>query len=210
MIGLFLGALAGYSGGVIDELIMRITDIFLAIPAFLLVLVVIATVGYTIASLEGRVGVLMLAFIVTWWPGYTRIVRSQVLVTREQKYVEASKASGAKTGRILGRHIIPNSLYPIFVSMSLDVGGIPLAIGGIAFLGYQIFPTVYFPEWGTISALAVGTIPAQLGYIAGCTANCLFPWWQIFFPGATLFMFAISVNFLSDGLRDALDPRLRR
>jgi peptide/nickel transport system permease protein len=210
MIGLMLGSIAGYSGGYVDEAIMRVTDIFLAIPGFLLILVVIASVGYTIHTLDGRVGVLMLAFIVTWWPGYTRIVRSQVLVTREQKYVEASKASGAKTGRILGRHIIPNSLYPIFVSMSLDVGSIPLAVGGIAFLGFQIFPTQYFPEWGTISALSVETIGAQLSYIAGCTQNCLFPWWQLFFPGATIFMFAISVNFLSDGLRDALDPRLRR
>jgi peptide/nickel transport system permease protein len=210
MIGLALGAVAGYAGGYVDEVIMRITDIFLAIPAFLLVLVTIATVGYSIKSLDGRVGVLMLAFIITWWPGYTRIVRSQVLVTREQKYVEASKASGAKTGRILGRHIIPNSLYPIFVSMSLDVGSIPLSIGGIVFLGFQIFPTQYFPEWGTISALSVETVGAQLAYISSCTSGCQFPWWQLFFPGATIFMFAIAVNFLSDGLRDALDPRLRR
>jgi peptide/nickel transport system permease protein len=210
LIGLTLGAIAGYFGGYVDEGIMRVTDIFLAIPGFLLVLVTIATVGYQIHTLPGRVGVLMLAFIVTWWPLYTRVVRGQVLVTREQKYVEASKASGAKSGRIIIKHIIPNSLYPIFVQMSLDVGSIPLAIGGIAFLGFQIFPTPYFPEWGTLSALSVNIVGGQIGYLAGCTVNCLFPWWQIFFPGACVFMFAIAVNFLSDGLRDALDPRLRR
>jgi peptide/nickel transport system permease protein len=208
MIGLLLGATAGYFGGIVDEVVMRLTDIFLSIPGFLLVLVIIASVGATISSLDGRILVLMGAFIVTWWPLYTRIVRGQVLVTREQKFVEASKASGARSGRMILRHIIPNSMYPIFVQMSLDVGAIPLALGGIIFLGFQIFPTEYFPEWGTIAALSVNIIPSELVLCSGGT--CIFPWWQILFPGLTLFLFAISVNFLSDGLRDALDPRLRR
>jgi peptide/nickel transport system permease protein len=208
MIGLLLGATAGYFGGIVDEVVMRLTDIFLSIPGFLLVLVIIASVGATISTLDGRILVLMGAFIVTWWPLYTRIVRGQVLVTREQKFVEASKASGARSGRMILRHIIPNSMYPIFVQMSLDVGAIPLALGGIVFLGFQIFPTEYFPEWGTIAALGVQIIPSELVLCSGGT--CVFPWWQILFPGITLFLFAISVNFLSDGLRDALDPRLRR
>lgn len=208
LIGLMLGAVAGYFGGYVDEVVMRFTDIFLSIPGLLLILVILAVIGSSLQSLEGRVLVLMGAFIVTWWPLYTRIVRGQVLVTREQKYVEASKASGARSGRIITKHIIPNSLYPVFVQMSLDVGSIPLALGAIVFLGFNIFPTLYFPEWGTIAALSVVTLPAQLTLCAG--GSCVFPWWQVFFPGATLFLFAISVNFLSDGLRDALDPRLRR
>ena len=208
MIGLMLGSIAGYFGGYVDEVLMRFTDIFLAIPGLLLILVILAAVGANIRSLDGRVFVLMGAFIVTWWPGYTRVVRGQVLVTREQKYVEASRASGAGSGRIIVRHIIPNSLYPVFVPMSLDVGSVPLLLGAIVFLGFNIFPTQYFPEWGTISALSVRILPTQLTACAG--GSCIFPWWQFFFPGLALFLFAISVNFLSDGLRDALDPRLRR
>ena len=194
---------------------MRFTDIFLSIPGLLLVLVTLAVVGGDFPSLYGRLGLLMGAFVVTFWPIYTRIVRSQVLVTREQKYVEASRASGAKTGRILARHIIPNSMYPVFVQMSLDVGSIPLAIAGIVFLGFQIFPSQYFPEWGSMAANSVGVDTVQ-SFILYCqTASqsgtgCVFPWWQILIPGGIIFLFAISVNFVSDGLRDALDPRLRR
>jgi peptide/nickel transport system permease protein len=212
LIGLVLGAMAGYLGGVVDELVMRITDIFLSIPALLLVLVTLAALGPSFSTLPQRVGLLVAAFIIVWWPSYTRIVRGQVLVTREQKYVEASRASGAKTPRIILKHIVPNSLYPVFVQLSLDVGSIPLLIGGIAYLGFHIFPTIYFPEWGQMSAIAVQILPSQLTQcqIATAGAPCAFPWWQLLFPGLVVFLFAISVNFLSDGLRDAFDPRLRR
>lgn len=207
-IGLMLGSVAGYFGGLVDEFIMRLTDIFLSIPGLLLVLVLLAVFGTKVSGFEGRVIVLMGAFIITWWPLYTRIVRGQVLVTREQKYVEASKASGAKSGRILRRHIVPNSLFPVFVQLSLDVGSIPLALGAIVFLGFQIFPSPYFPEWGSVSALAIQQVPS---FVTECLSfTCDFPWWQLLFPGLVIFLFAISVNFLSDGLRDALDPRLRR
>ncbi|MCI4318399.1 MAG: ABC transporter permease [Thermoplasmata archaeon] len=208
LIGLMLGSLAGYKGGLADEAIMRFTDIFLSIPGLLLVLVLLAVLGGSIPTLTGRILLLMGAFIITWWPFYTRIVRGQVLVTREQKYVEASRASGAKSGRIILRHIVPNSLFPVFVQMSLDVGSIPLSLGGLAFLGFHLFPTQFFPEWGTLSALSVQVLPTTVQYCE--VATCVFPWWQILFPGLTVFLFAISVNFLSDGLRDALDPRLRR
>jgi peptide/nickel transport system permease protein len=212
LMGLLLGSLAGYRGGYLDETIMRFTDVFLAIPGLFLVLVTLAAVGSRFSTLDGRVGILIIAFVVTWWPLYTRIVRGQVLVTREQKYVEAARASGAGSARILRKHIIPNSLYPVFVQLSLDIGTIPLLLGAIIFLGYQLWPNQYFPEWGTISAFAVTNLE---GFLVQCSisssiAPCVFPWWQIFFPGITLFLFCISVNFLSDGLRDALDPRLRR
>ena len=212
LVGLLLGSLAGYSGGYLDETIMRFTDIFLAIPGLFLVLIMLSVVGRDFPTLDGRIGILIFAFVVTWWPLYTRIVRGQVLVTREQKYVEAARASGAGSGRILRKHIIPNSLYPVFVQLSLDVGTVPLLLGTIVFLGYQIWPSVYFPEWGTLAAQAVGPVESFLVScsVSSSLAPCVFPWWQIFFPGVTLFLFCISVNFLSDGLRDALDPRLRR
>jgi peptide/nickel transport system permease protein len=205
VIGLMLGAVAGYAGGATDEVIMRFTDIFLAIPGLFLVLVTLTVLGSKVGGLDGRVEILIVAFVITWWPLYTRIVRGQVLVTREQKYVEAAKASGARQGRIITRHIIPNSMYPVFVQMSLDVGTVPLLLATIVFLGYAIWPVTYFPEWGTLAAYSVENVTTFL-----TCSSCLFPWWQIFFFGSALFLFAISVNFLADGLRDALDPRLRR
>ena len=216
LLGLMVGAIAGLWGGVIDEVLMRLVDIFLSIPVILFVIVVI-TVLLQVAkfdpALQGsstELALLVVGFAATWWPFYARIVRGQVLVVREQKYVEAARASGASRGRILTKHVIPNSLYPVFIQFSLDVGTIPLLIGGLVYLGFNIFPnnTTFFPEWGAISALGITNIES---YLQQCTlGGCFVPWWQIFFPGIVLFSYAISVNLLSDGLRDALDPRLRR
>lgn len=217
LIGLVVGAIAGYLGGVVDDFLMRLVDIFLSIPQLLFVVVVVA-VGTTAVSNIGNLGpsytkllMLTLGFIVVWWPFYSRLVRSQVLVVREQKYVEAARASGASKGRILLRHIVPNSVYPIFIQFSLDVGTIPLLIGSLVFLGFgpSFFPSNYFPEWGAIAAISVGHI-AQILDTCYDIAGCVIPWWQFLFPGLALFFFAISVNLLSDGLRDSLDPRLRR
>ncbi len=213
MIGFVLGAISGYRGGLTDEFIMRITDIFLSIPGLLLVIVFLAVFGTYVTDLTTRVYILVAGFVITWWPLYARLVRSQVLITREQKFVEAAKASGAKTGRILRKHIMPNAVFPVFVQVSLDVGTIPLLIGAIVFLGYHIFPTQFFPEWGTMAAIPASNLQPLLSYCsiqALSNQSCVFPWWQFFFPGLALFLFAIAVNFLSDGLRDALDPRLRR
>ena len=216
LIGLFLGSVAGYRGGYFDEVIMRVTDVFLSIPGLFLVLVLLAVFTASVsATVFARLLLLIGAFVVTWWPTYTRIVRGQVLVTREQKYVEAAQASGARSGRVLTRHIIPNSVYPVFVSMSLDVGTVPLLLGAIAFLGFAgyVFPitTGLFPEWGVLSAWTVSTSSNTINNIyTTIISGAPLPWWQLLFPGLALFMFAISVNFLADGLRDALDPRLRR
>jgi peptide/nickel transport system permease protein len=213
-IGLMVGAVAGYFGGVVDETLMRLVDIFLSIPQVLFIIVVIAVVSQSTPHILGlsigntRILLLILGFMVTWWPFYGRIVRGQVLVVREQKYVEAARASGAGGGRIVRRHVLPNSVYPVFIQMSLDVGTIPLLLGVLIFLGFPIFPSLQFPEWGAISANSVADV---VGFLNTCTSGpCVVPWWQILFPGLTVFLFAISVNFLSDGLRDALDPRLRR
>ncbi len=215
-VGLLVGAIAGLWGGVIDEVLMRIVDIFLSIPVLLFVIVTITVVlqiakgSPSLQSPNTQLMLLVLGFAVTWWPFYARIVRGQVLVVREQKYVEAARAAGAGRGRILTKHVIPNSLYPVFIQFSLDVGQIPLLFGSLVFLGFKLFPgnTPYFPEWGAISAQGIGGVDA---FFQQCTQGaCFIPWWQFFFPGMILFAFAISVNLLSDGLRDALDPRLRR
>jgi peptide/nickel transport system permease protein len=215
LVGLAVGAVSGFYGGVVDEALMRLVDIFLSIPQILFVIVVIAVITQSDQSLLGlnpsdtHIFLLIMGFLVTWWPFYARVVRGQVLVVREQKYVEAARAAGASRGRIIRRHIIPNSVYPVFIQMSLDVGTIPLLIGVLVYLGFSIFPTPYFPEWGAISANSVTQLQLFLDTCIQST-GCLIPWWQILFPGLVLFFFAISVNFLSDGLRDALDPRLRR
>ncbi len=214
LIGLLLGAVSGYMGGLVDETIMRLTDIFLSIPFILWVIIVVAVVstdlGSVISASYLSIYILIVALMAVWWPTYTRIVRGQVLVVREQKYVEAARASGAKRGRIILRHIVPNSVYPVFVQMSLDVGTIPLLIGTLIFLGFKLFPTVYFPEWGDMAANAVNPFLIT-GIFDDCVIGlCTIPWWQLFFPGIVIFLFAISVNLFSDGVRDALDPRMRR
>jgi peptide/nickel transport system permease protein len=215
VVGLLVGAVSGFFGGAVDEGIMRLVDIFLSIPQVLFVIIfvsVITSVHPTIFGLSASASAmieLIVAFIITWWPFYARVVRGQVLVVREQKYVEAAQASGASRGRIILRHIVPNSVYPVFIQMSLDVGTVPLFLGVLVFLGFRIFPSPYFPEWGSVAALSVDKLQAFLTTCQTST-GCLIPWWQLLFPGLALFLYAISVNFLSDGLRDALDPRLRR
>jgi ABC-type antimicrobial peptide transport system permease subunit len=154
VIGLLIGAVSGFMGGAVDETIMRLTDIFLSIPQILFVIifvVVIHTIDPVIFGLSGpdsSMLTLIVAFIIIWWPFYARVVRGQVLVVREQKYVEAAQASGAGRGRIILRHIVPNSVYPVFIQLSLDVGTVPLLLGVLVFLGFStLFPSQYFPEW---------------------------------------------------------------
>jgi len=212
LIGLLVGAISGYFGGWVDEALMRIVDIFLSIPQILFVIIVIAVLT-TIPFFQPftlRIVLLIIGFVIVWWPLYARIVRSQVLVVREQKYVEAARASGAGGGRLVMRHIIPNSVYPIFVQMSLDVGTVPLLVGTLVYLGFPLFATIYFPEWGAIAALSVFGSTLNNAFLTCQLGTCVIPWWQFLFPGLALFLYAISVNFLADGLRDALDPRLRR
>ena len=216
LIGLVLGAIAGFYGGAVDEAIMRLVDIFLSIPQLLFLVVTVSVfTTFTVPGLndfQSKIVLLILAFIVIWWPFYARVVRGQVLVTREQKYVEAARASGAGRRRLIFRHIVPNSMYPIFIQMSLDVGTVPLLVGTLSFLGFTLFGITpgsqIFPEWGSLSAASVYGFSAV--FTACESGICVIPWWQIFFPGAMLFLLAISVNFFADGLRDALDPRLRR
>jgi peptide/nickel transport system permease protein len=214
LVGLFLGGVAGYFGGVVDEVIMRIVDVFLVIPGLLLIIVFVAALRADVGTLFGLdrsatvMILLILGFLATWWPFYTRIVRGQALIVREQKYVEAARASGASSGRIILRHILPSSMFPVWIQVSLDVGTVPLTIAAINFLGFQILPSQYFPEWGALTSLSVIPVTA---FLDGCQVGaCIVPWWQLLFPGLVVFLFAISVNFLADGLRDALDPRLRR
>lgn len=197
VIGLATGAVAGYYGGKMDELLMRITDIFLSIPGLILAMAVCAVLTRSLDNV-------MLALIVVWWPPYARIIRGQVLTVKENTYVEAARAVGAKQSRILYRHIIPNTLSPIIVNATLDIGSVVLTTAGLSYIGFG--PPVGSAEWGKMVSdgqqFFTGTVFWQ-----GVAYN---PWWVWVFPGLFIFIFVMGFNLLGDGLRDILDPRLRR
>jgi len=185
--GTLLGAFAAYVGGVVDEAVLRITDIFLAFPGLVLALVFAAMFGRSIPTLR-------LAILLVWWPPYVRLMRGQILSEKEKTYVEALRALGAGHLRILFRHIIPNSIYPILVQATLDFGGVVLTFSALMFLGFS--PTPSLPELGNLAAD---------GYQHIFDAP-----WLIIFPGITMLLIALAFNLVGDGLRDVLDPRLRR
>ncbi len=194
IIGTMLGSIAGYKGGVLGDVIMRITDIFLSVPFLVLAIAFLVVFGRNLT-------IMVVALVIVWWPTYTRIVRGQVLSVRELKYVEASVAAGSTSFRTIMRHVIPNSVYPIFVQISLDFGNVILTLATLFFLGVG-FAGYYTPEWGNLIGLATdlgGGIPAIHQY-----------WWTVTIPGLAILIFVVSVNLLGDGLRDIMDPRLRR
>jgi peptide/nickel transport system permease protein len=197
IIGLFLGAISGYYGGAIDEILMRVTDVFLSIPGLILAMAVAAVLT---RSLEN----IMLALTVVWWPPYARLVRGQVLSVRESTFVEAARAVGAKKSRILFRHIVPNSLAPIIVNMTMDFGVVVLVAAGLSYIGFGA--PAGSAEWGKMVS------DGQEWFLSTTTYNGqeYNPWWMVTFPGLMIFMFVMGFNLLGDGLRDIMDPRLRR
>ncbi|MDD1768471.1 MAG: ABC transporter permease [Methanomassiliicoccales archaeon] len=197
ILGIVLGAVSGYYGGAIDEALMRITDIFLSVPGLILAMAVAAVLS---RSLEN----IMLALIVVWWPPYARIVRGQVLSVKESTYVEAARAVGAKKSRVLFRHVVPNSLAPMLVSMTMDLGVVVLVAAGLSYIGFG--PPTGTAEWGKMVSDGQEYFLSTV-YYNGVPYN---PWWMVTFPGAMIFIFVLGFNLLGDGLRDILDPRLRR
>jgi peptide/nickel transport system permease protein len=199
-IGLVLGALAGYYGGKLDEALMRITDIFLSVPVLILAMAIAMVLG---RSLEN----IMFALTIVWWPPYARIVRGQVLTVKENTYVEAARAVGSKKFRVLFRHIVPNTISPIIVNATMDLGTVVLVAAGLAFIGFG--PPTGYAEWGKMVAdgqqYFLGVVEYPVG--SGLLVN---PWWIWAFPGLFIFIFVMGFNLLGDGLRDILDPRLRR
>jgi len=187
LIGITLGATASYAGGIIDELILRVTDIFLAVPGILLAIVFMVVFGRTIPVLTGAV-------LLIWWPTYVRLVRSQVLSEKERPYVEALRSIGAGRVRILFRHIVPNSIYPLLVQATLDIGSVILTVSALTFIGLS--PSPLLPELGNLASLG-----SQYFFTAP---------WLIIFPGLTILLISLGFNLLGDGLRDILDPRMRR
>jgi peptide/nickel transport system permease protein len=185
-LGTTLGAVAGFVGGLVDEFIMRLCDAVLAFPSLILAMAITAALG---PGLQNA----MLAIVLVLWPEYARLMRGQVLALREMEYVTAARAVGAPEVRILWRHILPNASSVVLVKASLDVGNAILLAAALSFVGLGAVPPT--PEWGAMVAAA---------------RQKFFEWWIGTFPGLAILSAVIGFNFLGDGLRDLLDPRLRR
>jgi peptide/nickel transport system permease protein len=186
VLGTAVGSIAGFKGGLTDEALMRATDIMLAFPTVIMAMVITAALGPGIRDA-------VIAIMVAWWPFYARLVRSLVLSVREREYVEAARALGASQARALVRHVLPNVIAPIVVVATLDVGQAILAFASLSFLG--LGPPPQTPEWGLM--IATGR-------------NYLSQWWIGTFPGVALLTLVVSFNIIGDGVRDVIDPRLRR
>lgn len=186
-IGGALGAIAGYYGGRVDNVIMRIMDIFLAVPSILLAMTIVAALGTSLVNV-------MLAIGVSGVPGYARIVRASVMSIKDQESVEASRAIGAKSPTTIFREILPNCLAPIIVQATLSVAGAILSTASLSFIGLGVQPPS--PEWGAM-------LSGGRNYLRDALHLTLF-------PGLAIVITILALNLLGDGLRDALDPRLKQ
>ncbi len=186
-IGVALGLLAGYYGGWLDQMLMRIADLFLAFPFILLAITIIAVLGAGITNL-------IAVFVVAGWVSYARLVRGQVLSIKQAQYIEAVRVAGARDSRVLTRHILPNVIAPVIVLATLQIGGVILAESSLSFLGLGVNPSV--PTWGTM--INEGRL-----YIYNA-------WWVITFPGLAILVAVLGINMFGDWLRDVLDPTADR
>lgn len=187
VIGGFIGAIAGYFGGILDNVLMRIMDIFLAIPQILLAIAVVAALGPGITNL-------IIALTISMIPAYARLLRSLILPLKDAEYVEAAKASGTNTWKIIFGHLLPNAMGPLIVNSTLAVGKTIVSAAGMSFLGLGISPPN--PEWGAM--LSEGK--EYIRYAPNL----------VLYPGMAIMLAVLSLNLLGDGLNDALDPRLKQ
>jgi len=187
LIGVLLGSIAGYFGGAADLIVMRICDILLAFPGILLAIALVAVMGPSLNNV-------IFALAIINWVGYARLVRGQVLKVREMEYVTAAKALGARSPRVILRHVLPNVINPIIVMATLGLAGVILAEAALSFLGLGVQPPT--PSWGKM-------LDSGRRYLG--VANHL-----AIFPGAAIMLAVMGLNFLGDGLIDALDPKYRK
>ncbi len=185
-VGGFLGALAAFYGGRVDNLIMRFMDVILAIPGFIFAIALVTALGPSLTNLMIAVGINTI-------PYFARIIRSSVMSTKENEFVEAARVIGSSDLWIIFKHLIPNSLAPILVQATLRIGDTIIIASGLSFLGLGAQPPL--PEWGAL-------LSAGRGYLRVA-------WWMATFPGIAIMITVLAFNLLGDGLRDALDPRLK-
>jgi peptide/nickel transport system permease protein len=185
-VGTAIGALAGYFGRFVDSALMRFTDVVLAFPRLILLILIVAL-------FQPSLTVIILVLGLTQWPATTRIVRGEVLSLREREFVQAARALGFRHTRIILRHVLPNVIAPVIVTATLGIGNTIVLEAGLAFLGLGLQPPT--PTWGEM--------------VNAGRENLLGAWWLATFPGLTIVTVVLAFNVLGDGLRDALDPRLR-
>lgn len=185
-IGAPMGIVSGYFRGRLDDVLMRLTDMFQSFPSLILAMAIAAALKPTLENV-------VLAIALASWPAYARLARSMTLGIREENYVEAARAIGAGNARVLFRHVLPGVVSPVTIQVSLDMGGILLTAAGLGFIGFGAQPPT--PEWGLMISEGRNYIPAQ--------------WWVSTFPGLAISLVVLGFNLLGDGIRDALDPRLR-
>ena len=185
-VGSMIGAISGYFGGRVDDVLMRLMDMLLAIPPMLMSISIVAALGRSMANL-------MLALALAYMPVLARVIRSSILSVKDQEFVEAARACGTSDARIILRHIIPNAVGPIIVQATLAMGSSILTISSLSFMGMGIQPPQ--PEWGTMLYEGRDLIRTSP--------------YLVIFPGAAIAVSVLSLNLLGDGLRDALDPRLK-
>ncbi len=187
VIGIMLGSAAGYHGGLVDALVMRLVDLMLVFPRFFLLLAVLAFLTPSIWTIMAVIGL-------TGWMGVTRLVRAEFLSLKEREFVMWSQAVGASGFRVIWRHILPNAMAPVLVAMTLGIPAAILTESGLSFLGLGVQPP--FASWGNI--LSDGKEVIEIG------------WWLSLYPGLAILITVLAYNLLGEGIRDALDPRLRR
>ncbi|MBM4273135.1 MAG: ABC transporter permease [Deltaproteobacteria bacterium] len=186
LIGVLVGSLSGYYGGIVDQVLMRLVDLMLCFPTIFLILAVIALLGPSIWNIMVIIGL-------TNWMGVARLVRAEILSLKEREFVVAARSLGASDARLIMRHLLPNALTPVMVSATLGVAGAILTESALSFLGLGVQPPT--PSWGNI--LTMGQ------------ANIEIAWWLSFFPGLAILVTVMSYNLLGEGIREAIDPRLK-
>ncbi len=186
-IGIPLGAIAGSVGGWVDNVIMRVTDVFLSFPPLLLAIALVALLGSSLTNA-------IVAIAISWWPWYTRLVRGQAVSMKERKFVQAAETIGTSRTKIIFKHILPNCISPIIVQASMDLGGVIMTIASLSFLGLGAqAPT---PEWGLMISTGRSYFPDK--------------WWCCIFPGLAIFITVLCFNLLGDAIREILDPKTRK
>ena len=186
VLGVPLGIVAGHVGGRLGETIMRVTDVFLSVPALVLALAVVGALGPGIFNA-------MIALSLVWWPGYVRLVQAKTLALGQETFVEAARASGGGRLRIVLVHLLPNCVSPIVVKASMDMGAAILAAASLGFIGLGAQPP--YPEWGAMISHGRNYLPTW--------------WWYSAFPGLAIYFTVLGLNLVGDGLRDLLDPKSR-
>jgi peptide/nickel transport system permease protein len=185
-LGVPLGIVAGHLGGRVGEAIMRVTDVFLSVPALVLALAVVGALGPGILNA-------MIALSLVWWPGYVRLVQAKTLALGQEPFVEAARAGGAGRLRVVFVHLLPNCVSPIVVKASMDMGAAILTAASLGFIGLGAQPP--YPEWGAMISHGRNYLPTW--------------WWYSAFPGLAIYLTVLGFNLVGDGLRDLLDPKSR-